>query len=56
MREKAKSVILRKNAKEIAPRLQSNSLIIGLKATPKEYRAPEVKKRMAKEAARMYQP
>jgi hypothetical protein len=56
MRERAKRVILRKKAKEIEPRLQSNSLIIGLNATPKEYRAPELKKRMVKEEARIYQP
>jgi hypothetical protein len=56
MRDRAKRVILRKNAKEMAPRLQPNSSIIGLNATPKEYRAPEVKKRMIKEAARIYHP
>jgi hypothetical protein len=30
------SVMLRKKAKEMEPRLQPNSEIIGLKATPKE--------------------
>jgi 23S rRNA pseudoU1915 N3-methylase RlmH len=55
-RERAQRVVLRKNAKEIEARFQPNSAIMGLNITPKEYRAPELKKRMANEAARTYQP
>jgi len=52
----AQRALLRKKAKEIDPLLQPNSAIMGLNITPKEYRAPELKKSMAKQAARTYQP
>jgi hypothetical protein len=49
-------VIFRKRAKEIELRFQPNSAIIGLNITPKENRAPELKKRIANEEANIYQP
>jgi hypothetical protein len=52
----AHRTLLRKKAKEIDPLLHPNSAIIGLNITPKEYRAPELRKRMAKQPARTYQP
>jgi hypothetical protein len=48
--------MFRKKAKDIDPLLQPNSAIIGLNMTPKENRAPELKKRIANEAATIYQP
>jgi len=56
MMEKALKIMLRKKAKEIELRFQPNSAIIGLNNTPKEVRPPELKKRMVKEEAVMYQP
>jgi hypothetical protein len=55
-RERAQRALLRKKAKEIDPLPQPNSAIMGLNITPKEYRAPELKKSMAEQAARTYQP
>jgi hypothetical protein len=49
-------MVLRERPKEMEPRLQPNSAIIGLNITPKEYRAPELKKSMVNEEARIYQP
>jgi hypothetical protein len=48
--------MLRKKAKEIELRFHPNSAIIGLNITPKENRAPELKKRITNEAAKIYQP
>jgi 23S rRNA pseudoU1915 N3-methylase RlmH len=48
--------IQQKKANEIEPRFQPNCAIIGLNITPKEYRTPEMKKRMANEEANIYQP
>ena len=56
MMEKAEKIILRKKAREIEPRFQPNSVIIGLNNTPKEVRAPELMKRIVKEKAKMVQP
>jgi hypothetical protein len=46
----------KKKAKERELRLHPNSEIMGLNITLKAYRAPEVKKRMKNEAAKIYQP
>jgi len=46
----------KKKAKERALRFQPKSAIIGLNMTLKAYRAPDVKKRMKKEAVKIYQP
>jgi 23S rRNA pseudoU1915 N3-methylase RlmH len=56
MMEKAEKIMLRKKAREIEPRFQPNAAIIGLNNTPKELRAPELKKKIVKEEAKMYQP
>jgi len=48
--------MLRKNAEEIALRLHPRSAIIGLNITPKEKAAPELTKRIRKEAPSTYQP
>jgi hypothetical protein len=56
MRERAYVVILRKKAREMDPRSQPNSSIIGLKITPKENLAPELKKRIANAEATTYHP
>jgi len=47
---------LRKKAREMEPRFQPNSTSMGLNITPKEKRAHELKKRITKEEARIYQP
>jgi len=52
----AQMALLREKAKEMDPLLQPNSAIMGLNMIPKEYRAPELKKSMPKQAARTYQP
>ena len=47
---------MRKKAKEIELLFHPNSVIIGLSITPKETRAPELKKRITNEEAKIYQP
>jgi hypothetical protein len=49
-------VMFKKKAKERLLLLHPNSAIMGLNMTLKAYRAPDVKKRMKKEAAKIYQP
>jgi hypothetical protein len=48
--------MLRKTARETALLLHPNSAMRGLNATPMVNRAPELKKRTKKEAARTYHP
>ena len=55
MMERDRKIMLRKKASEMEPRFQPNSVIIGLSNTPKELRAPELKKRIIKELAKMHQ-
>ena len=55
-RASAKTAMLTKKTAETAPRLQPNSAMMGFIITPKAYRAPELKKRIPKEAATIYQP
>jgi hypothetical protein len=49
-------VMFKKKAKERALRFQPNSAIMDLNMTPKALRAPELKKRIKNEAAKIYQP
>jgi hypothetical protein len=52
----AKRAIWRKKAKDTVLLLHPNSAAIGLNITLMENLAPALKKRMTKEAARIYQP